>query len=211
MGFVLSDMKHTLGRLAAGLALGAAVAGCHSGANGTAAAGSAPAASGSAAGAAAAPATAGGSSTAPYPTVPASAATATAGSPTATAGAAANASVGVVANCASAAPFPLSTKPSSIVLACADDGVRVEGLTWADWTAEAARGQGTLLENQCVPNCAAGKFARYPVTVSLFGVEPSSKGQWFSRLRLTWGRDRPPNQTPSTFTLQAPGSPPTRI
>ncbi len=121
------------------------------------------------------------------------------------------ASVGVVANCASAEPFPLSSKPSSIVLACADDGVRVEGLTWADWTATGARGQGTLLENQCVPNCADGKFAKYPVTVTLFAVEPSSKGPWFSRLTLTWGRDRPPNQAPSTFTLEAPGSPPMPI
>jgi hypothetical protein len=184
MGFVLSDMKQTFGRLALGLALGAVVAGCHSGANGSAAAASAP--------------------------------TATAGSPTASGGAPATtpspsapaASVGVVANCASAEPFPLSTRPSSIVLACADDGVRVEGLTWADWTASAARGQGTLLENQCVPNCADGKFAKYPVTVALFAVQPSSKGPWFSRLTLTWGRDRPPNQTPSTFTLEAPGSHP---
>lgn len=135
-------------------------------------------------------------------TASATRATATAGVPSPAA------SVGVVANCASAEPFPLSTRPSSIVLACADDGVRVEGLTWAGWTATAARGQGTLLENQCVPNCADGKFAKYPVTVSLFAVQPSSKGPWFSRLTLTWGRDRPPNQTPSTFTLEAPGSHP---
>jgi hypothetical protein len=176
-------MKHEFGRLALGLALGAAlgaaVAGCHSGANGTTAAGSTAAASGSATRAAATPG-------APSPA----------------------ASVGVVSNCASAEPFPLSTRPASIVLACADDGVRVEGLTWAAWTATAARGHGTLLENQCVPNCAEGKFAKYSVTVALSGVEPSSKGLWFSRLTLTWGRDRPPNQTPSTFTLEAPGSHP---
>jgi hypothetical protein len=135
--------------------------------------------------------------------------TATSGSPGTTPSAPAPAaSVGVVANCASAEPFPLSSKPSSIVLACADDGVRVEDLTWAYWTATGARGQGTLLENQCVPNCADGKFAKYPVTVALFGVKPSSKGPWFSRLTLTWERDRPSNQTPSTFTLEAPGSPP---
>jgi hypothetical protein len=114
----------------------------------------------------------------------------------------------VVADCASAEPFPLSTEPSSIVLTCADDGVRIEGLTWADWTATAAEGHGTLWENQCVPNCAAGKFAKYPVAVTLFAVLPSSKGPWFSRLTLTWGRNRPPNQTPDTFTLEAPGSPP---
>src|SRR6202000_2684147 len=55
-------------------------------------------------------------------------------------------------------PSALSREPSSIVLACADDGVRVEGLTWSAWTATGAAGHGTLLENQCVPNCAHGKF-----------------------------------------------------
>jgi hypothetical protein len=94
------------------------------------------------------------------------------------------------------------------VLACADDGIRVEGLTWSAWTASGAAGQGTLLENQCVPNCAAGKFARYPVAVTLSGVTPSAEGPWFKRLTVTWERGRPPNQTPDTFTLESPGSPP---
>ncbi len=114
----------------------------------------------------------------------------------------------MVADCAGAEPFPLSTEPSSIVLACADDGVRIEGLSWAGWTATTARGHGTLWENQCVPDCAEGKFARYPVAVTLFAVKPSSEGPWFSRLTLTWERGRPPNQTPGTFALEAPGSPP---
>ena len=193
MGFVLSGMKRTFGKLALGLALGAVVAGCHSGPSA-----SAPASS-------TATATASPAQTAGSPVHPA-------GSPTTAPGSPAPASpVGVVANCASAEPFPLSTKPSSIVLACADDGVRVEGLTWADWTLAAARGHGTLWENQCVPNCAEGKFAKYPVTVTLSAAEPSSKGPWFSRLTLAWGRDRPPNQTPSSFTLEAPGSPPMPI
>jgi hypothetical protein len=97
------------------------------------------------------------------------------------------------------------------VLACADDGVRVEGLTWSAWTATAAAGHGTLLENQCVPNCAEGKFAKYPVAVTLSGVMPSAEGPWFRRLTVTWERDRPPNQTPDTFTLESPGSPPMSI
>jgi hypothetical protein len=186
-------MKRTFGKLALGLALGAVGvlgAGCHSGPGASATASSAPAATASAAYPVGSPA---------HP----------AGAPAAAPGTSAPASpVGVVADCARAEPFPLSTKPASIVLACADDGVRVEGLTWAEWTPAAARGHGTLRENQCVPNCAEGKSARYPVTVTLFAVEPSSQGPWFSRLTITWGHDRPPNQTPSTFTLEAPGSPP---
>jgi hypothetical protein len=118
------------------------------------------------------------------------------------------AGVGVVADCAAAEPFPLSTEPSSIVLACADDGIRVEGLSWAAWTASGATGQGTLLENGCVPSCAEGKFAKFPVAVRLSGVTSSAEGPWFSRLTVTWESTRPPNQTPDTFTLESPGSPP---
>lgn len=121
------------------------------------------------------------------------------------------ADVGVVADCASAEPFTLSREPSSIALACADDDLRLEGLTWADWTASGAAGHGTLLENQCVPNCAEGNFAKYPVAVTLSGVKSSAEGPWFGRLTVTWERNRPPNQTPDTFTLEPPGSPPVQI
>jgi hypothetical protein len=119
--------------------------------------------------------------------------------------------VGVVADCASAEPFALSREPSSIALACADDDIRVEGLTWSAWTASGAAGHGTLLENRCVPNCAEGNFAKYPVAVALSRVKSSREGPWFSRLTVTWERNRPPNQTPDTFTLESPGSPPVQI
>jgi hypothetical protein len=119
--------------------------------------------------------------------------------------------VGVVADCASAEPFTLSREPSSIVLACADEGIRVEDLAWSAWTASGATGHGTLLENQCVPNCAEGKYAKYPVAVTLSGVTSSAEGPWFKRLTVTWERDRPPNHTPDTFTLESPGSPPMSI
>ena len=118
------------------------------------------------------------------------------------------ADVGIVAGCASAEPHTLSREPSSIVLTCADEGLRIEGLAWADWTASAAEGHGTLWENQCVPNCAEGNFAKYPVAVALSAVRSSADGPWFSRLKLTWEGNRPPNQTPDTWTLTPPGSGP---
>lgn len=97
------------------------------------------------------------------------------------------------------------------MLTCADDDLRVEGPTWSSWTASGAAGHGTVLENQCVPNCATGKFAKYPVAVALSAVKSSAEGPWSSRLTVTWGRDRPPNQTPDTFMLTPPGSPPMPI
>jgi hypothetical protein len=166
--------------------LGVAVAGCNANQGGSAVSGPTPPATASPATVAASPTTA-PSSPAPVP------------------------DVGVVADCASAEPFTLSREPSTIALACADDDIRVEGLTWSNWTASGAAGHGTLLENQCVPNCAEGNFAKYPVAVTLSGVKASAEGPWFSRLTVSWERNRPPNQTPDTFTLEPPGSPPVQV
>jgi len=209
MEFVLSGMKHTFGMLVLCVTIGAAVAGCHSGPSGTvknnsmstaisAPTGTAAAASPTGATVTASPAGAPAAPTAVPTTVPA----------TVPSSAAPVADVGEVADCASTEPHTLSREPSSIVLTCADAGLRIEGLTWADWTASATAGHGTLWENQCVPSCAEGKFAKYPVVVALSAARSSADGPWFSRLRLAWAGERPPGQTPDTWTLVPPGSGP---
>ena len=88
--------------------------------------------------------------------------------------------------------------------ACADGGIGVEKMTWSNWTASSATGQGTFWENLCKPNCATGTIATYPVTVTLSAVRTSSHGQWFSLMTITWKANRPPNQTPSRLPLPAP-------
>ena len=112
---------------------------------------------------------------------------------------------GVVADCASADPDSLSSGPSSITLACADDGIGVQDLTWTNWTASAAAGYGMLWEKLCVPDCASGEVGYYPVDVTLSGVKASARGPWFSLLTITWEGSRPPGQTPDRFTLTPPG------
>jgi hypothetical protein len=118
---------------------------------------------------------------------------------------------GVVANCDDAEPHPLSRRPSSIVLACADAGIGVQDLTWTGWKPASATGRGVFWENECVPtaSCGSAQFARYPVTVTLSAVKASIDGPWFSRLTVTWEAGRPANQTPDSFTLTPPGSTPT--
>jgi len=116
----------------------------------------------------------------------------------------AQADVGVVANCAGPAPYSLSSEPPSIILACGDAGAGVQDLTWTNWTSSTATGNGLLWENLCVPSCAAGELGHYPVDVTLSAVQPSARGPWFSRLTVTWEGNRPPNQTPDTFTLMPP-------
>ena len=119
--------------------------------------------------------------------------------------------VGVVANCDDAEPHPLSRRPSSIVLACADAGIGVQDLTWTGWKPASATGRGVFWENECVPtaSCGSAQFSRYPVTVTLSAVKASTDGPWFSRLTVTWEAGRPANQTPDSFTLTPPGSTPT--
>ena len=208
MEFVLSGMKHTFGMLVLCVTIGAAVAGCHSSPGGTTKNNSTPTVTASPTGPAVAVSPTGTAVTAAPTGAATGSATGLATRPaTAPNSAAAVADVGVVADCASAEPHALSREPSSIVLTCADAGLRIEGLTWTEWTASAA-GHGTLWENQCVPNCADGQFAKYPVAVALSAVRSSADGPWFSRLKLTWEGDRPPNQTPDTWTLMPPGSGP---
>jgi hypothetical protein len=119
--------------------------------------------------------------------------------------------VGVVANCDDPEPHPLSRRPSSIVLACADAGIGVQDLTWTGWKPSSATGRGVFWENECVPtaSCGSAQFSRYPVAVTLSAVKASTDGPWFSRLTVTWEAGRPPNQTPDSFTLTPPGSTPT--
>jgi hypothetical protein len=109
----------------------------------------------------------------------------------------------VVANCATV-PYTLSREPLSITLACADAGIGVQDMLWSSWTATGATGSGLLWEKLCVPDCATGKMGYYPVGVMLSAVRASVKGQWFSALRVSWQGNRPPNQTPDTFTLMPP-------
>jgi hypothetical protein len=51
-----------------------------------------------------------------------------------------------------------SVRPNSFLLACADGNARVEDAHWTDWTNQQARGTGTLVENDCRPSCALGRF-----------------------------------------------------
>jgi hypothetical protein len=111
---------------------------------------------------------------------------------------------GAVADCTSALPHRLSTRPSAITLACADNGWGVEEMTWTSWTTSAATGHGTFWDKLCEPSCASGKIGTYPIVVTLSAVKTSSQGPWFSRLTVTWEATRPPSPVPDSFLLTPP-------
>ena len=76
-------------------------------------------------------------------------------------------------------------RPMKIVLACADYNSYVDKLSWSSWTASAATGHGTLVENECTPSCAAGKFYSYRVVVQLSKVVTTRYGLLFTAYKVT--------------------------
>ena len=65
-----------------------------------------------------------------------------------------------------AQPAP-TVRPRSIVAACADANLYFTGLRWSTWSASRAVGTGIAHQNDCTPNCAAGRFHTYPAHVTL--------------------------------------------
>jgi hypothetical protein len=108
---------------------------------------------------------------------------------------------GVIADCGSAPPHRLSIRPSSITLACADNGWGIQDLTWTSWTPSAATGHGMFWDKLCQPSCAAGQIGTYPVAVRLSAVKTTGQRPWFSQLTLTWEANRPPRSVPDSFRL----------
>jgi hypothetical protein len=54
-------------------------------------------------------------------------------------------------------------------------------MTWSAWNGSSATGHGILRQNDCTPNCAAGKFINYRATVTLSKVVSTKKhGELFS-------------------------------
>jgi hypothetical protein len=75
----------------------------------------------------------------------------------------------------------LTTKPSNYVLSCADANARFQGVTWSSWTSTSASGSGVLVENDCTPYCAAGKFITHRARVTLGKViSVTNRGRLFS-------------------------------
>ena|SRR5712692_571452 len=70
----------------------------------------------------------------------------------------------------------------------------VRGLGWASWNQADARGRGTRWADNCVPNCAAGSYARSATTITLRRVRDHHGQPYFSRMILAWRADGKPYQ-----------------
>ncbi len=95
-------------------------------------------------------------------------------------------------------------RPASIVVACADANFYVDHIRWSSWRATGATGRGTAHLNDCTPNCAAGHFHAFPITVRLSKVVQCVKGRReFSR--IAWAGKQSGNETlPCVFLRLKP-------
>ena len=64
------------------------------------------------------------------------------------------------------------TRPSSLILTCADANDALTALHWASWATGQAFGTGTEKVDACTPDCADGKFVSYPALITLWRPEP---------------------------------------
>ena len=67
-------------------------------------------------------------------------------------------------------------RPSSIVLACADDNLVLTHLHWSSFGASDATAAGDYYVNGCTPDCAAGKFHSYPIKLTLSAARECPDG-----------------------------------
>ncbi|MDJ0382350.1 hypothetical protein [Streptomyces sp. G-G2] len=98
-------------------------------------------------------------------------------------------------------------RPEEYLLACGDGNNKLVRLHWDSWSTRTATATGTDLANDCVPYCAAGRFHRYPVSVTLSDPQPWSAHpdlQRFTTIRLLYAGTAP-SPLPKDVTYKLPG------
>lgn len=100
-------------------------------------------------------------------------------------------------------------EPSSYVLTCADNGSFLYYLKWTSWTAGRATAAGVHELNDCTPNCAEGKFHKYPAVITFWRPEslaghPGEK--YFTRITVRYTGPRPPMYMSNGQLVKNPAS-----
>lgn len=86
---------------------------------------------------------------------------------------------------------PLLAAPTQLMLACADGNYYLAGLRWRHWGGAAASASGTAHANDCKPDCAAGHFHSYPVTVTADRPRRCNSARYYARLTIVYANKRP--------------------
>jgi hypothetical protein len=86
---------------------------------------------------------------------------------------------------------PLTSKPKTIVLACADANYEIVNLRWRGWGTATATATGSARANDCTPNCAAGQFHAYRMTATASRPTACGKARIYARLTIVYPGARP--------------------
>jgi hypothetical protein len=86
---------------------------------------------------------------------------------------------------------PLVSAPKSLVLACADANYGLVRVHWHGWGSETATATGAVSANDCTPNCAAGRFHTYRVTVTADHLRACGTARTYDRLTIVYAGSRP--------------------
>jgi hypothetical protein len=106
-----------------------------------------------------------------------------------------------ITNCTKA-----TSRPKALTLACADANTVLRGLSWSSFGGATAQAKGTLELNKCEPNCAAGKFSKYPIKATASGTRTCKGGlRVYSRLSLRFtGKSPASANTLKSWKLSCP-------
>jgi hypothetical protein len=93
-------------------------------------------------------------------------------------------------------------EPVSVLIACADGNVEMEGLSWSSWGSRMAFGTGIVDVNNCEPDCADGTFIAYPIRVKLSEPIRAESGElYFTHIRLFYLNRKPANPDLQVFNV----------
>src|SRR5204862_248935 len=79
-----------------------------------------------------------------------------------------------------------SYKPTQIVITCGDANSVLARIKWESYGTDVASGSAIALVNACDPNCAQGRFHRYPAVVDLKSPRDCGRYKQFTKLVETF-------------------------
>jgi hypothetical protein len=102
--------------------------------------------------------------------------------------------------------FKASSRPKQLILTCGDANTALSKLSWSSFGGASASATGTFEMNTCNPNCASGKFVKYPVKVKASATRTCKGGlRVYNKLTLQFTARKPPSSgSLKNWTLGCP-------
>lgn len=85
----------------------------------------------------------------------------------------------------------LQSRPTTLVITCADGNYALFGLRWRTWGSAIATAAGTARVNDCTPDCAGGHFHDYPITATVGTLAKCGVTPDYGQLTIAYSASRP--------------------